>query len=219
MLRSVAGWMVLAWMLAGCSIWPGVQSEEQCTLGSLRQLDPRMTAGRPLTLLAYDIVGADGAVPDTQWETLHFLDHLGFRVSRCTARFETLGDVADYCQDWIQRRDAVAYEVDGLVIKVDHLATQTAMGVVGRAPRGAGEETGSRAGGSPPWQTALAPRSRDRPEHHGAGRNTVAPAGTPRRRPEHRGVDQDVTAHCPRFSLTGPLPFGRTSKSKISVGR
>jgi DNA ligase (NAD+) len=105
--------------------------------GSLRQLDPRVTAQRPLTLLAYAIVDADGTVPDTQWETLHYLHTLGFRISEYIARFESLDDVAAYCQDWVDRRETVTYEVDGLVIKVDHLPTQEAMGVVGRAPRGA----------------------------------------------------------------------------------
>jgi len=105
--------------------------------GSLRQLDPRVTAERPLTLLAYAIVDADGAVPDTQWKTLHYLRDLGFRVSDHIVRFESLDDVAAYCQGWIERRDTVPYEVDGLVIKVDQLATQEAMGMVGRAPRGA----------------------------------------------------------------------------------
>jgi DNA ligase (NAD+) len=105
--------------------------------GSLRQLDPRVTAGRPLTLLAYAIVDADGAVPHTQWETLRYLRNLGFRISEHIARFESLDDVAAYCQDWIDRRDTVSYEVDGLVIKLDDLFTQEAMGVVGRAPRGA----------------------------------------------------------------------------------
>jgi len=105
--------------------------------GSLRQLDPRITASRPITLLCYGIVEADGPVPPTQWETLAFLRALGFPVSRYIARFETLDEVIAYCEGWIDRRDTVPYEVDGLVIKVDHLATQAAMGVVGRAPRGA----------------------------------------------------------------------------------
>jgi DNA ligase (NAD+) len=105
--------------------------------GSLRQLDPRVTAERPLTLLAYDIVDADGPVPETQWETLAYLERLGFRVSEYAARFESLDEVVAHCEAWIDRRDAVPYEVDGLVIKVDDLATQEAMGVVGRAPRGA----------------------------------------------------------------------------------
>jgi DNA ligase (NAD+) len=106
------------------------------TAGSLRQLDPRITASRPITLLCYRIVEADGSVPPTQWESLAYLRALGFPVSEHVARFESLDEVVAYCERWIERRDAVPYEVDGLVIKVDDLATQAAMGVVGRAPRG-----------------------------------------------------------------------------------
>jgi DNA ligase (NAD+) len=104
--------------------------------GSLRQLDPRVTATRPITLLCYAIVDADGPVPGTQWETLAYLQALGFPVSEYNARFESLDDVVAYCEGWIDRRDTVPYEVDGLVIKVDDLAAREAMGVVGRAPRG-----------------------------------------------------------------------------------
>ena len=105
--------------------------------GSLRQLDPRVTASRPITLLCYAIVAADGAVPSTQWDTLDYLEALGFPLSEYIARFELLDQVVAYCEGWIDKRDTVPYEVDGLVIKVDDLATQAAMGVVGRAPRGA----------------------------------------------------------------------------------
>ena len=105
--------------------------------GSLRQLDPGVTAERPLTLLAYAIVDADGALPTTQWESLAYLRGLGFRVSDYVIRFEALEPLIAYCESWIDRRETVPYEVDGLVIKVDDLAAQEAMGVVGRAPRGA----------------------------------------------------------------------------------
>jgi len=105
--------------------------------GSLRQLDPRVTAERPLTILAYDVVTADGSVPTTQWETLAYLRTLGFRVPDATTRFESLDELIAYCDGWIGRRDALPYEADGLVIKVDDLGVQEAMGVVGRAPRGA----------------------------------------------------------------------------------
>jgi len=105
--------------------------------GSLRQLDPRITASRPITLLCYGIVEADGPVPPTQWKTLTYLRELGFPVSEYIARFETLDEVIAHCVGWIEKRDTVPYEVDGLVIKVDDLATQRAMGMVGRAPRGA----------------------------------------------------------------------------------
>jgi DNA ligase (NAD+) len=115
--------------------------------GSLRQLDSRITASRPITLLCYAIVpvaaivaatvAPDGAVPPTQWEALDYLRGLGFPVSEYVARFESLDEVVAYCEGWIEKRDTVPYEVDGLVIKVDDLATQAAMGMVGRAPRGA----------------------------------------------------------------------------------
>jgi DNA ligase (NAD+) len=104
--------------------------------GSLRQLDPRITASRPITLLCYAIVEAEGPVPSTQWETLAYLRDLGFPVSEYSARFESLDDVIAYCEGWVEKRDEVPYEVDGLVIKVDDLTAQAAMGVVGRAPRG-----------------------------------------------------------------------------------
>jgi len=104
--------------------------------GSLRQLDPRVTASRPITLLCYRVVAADGPVPSTQWETLDYLRELGFPVSVHVARFESLDEVVAYCEGWVARRDTVPYEVDGLVVKVDDLAMQAAMGVVGRAPRG-----------------------------------------------------------------------------------
>ncbi len=107
------------------------------TAGSLRQLDPRITATRPISLLCYAVVEADGPVPRTQWETLAYLRELGFPVSDHVARFEALDEVVAYCEGWIGKRDTAPYELDGLVIKVDDLATRAALGVVGRAPRGA----------------------------------------------------------------------------------
>jgi DNA ligase (NAD+) len=111
--------------------------------GSLRQLDPRITASRPITLLCYAIVDAEGlsssgddGPPSTQWETLAYLRDLGFPVSEYSARFESLDDVIAYCEGWVENRDAVPYEVDGLVIKVDDLRMRAAMGTVARAPRG-----------------------------------------------------------------------------------
>ena len=105
--------------------------------GSLRQLDPRITASRPISLLCYSIVEASGDVPATQWERLQFLKALGFPVSARVARFDDLDAVVVYCEGWVGRRDTVPYELDGLVVKVDDLATREALGVVGRAPRGA----------------------------------------------------------------------------------
>ena len=105
--------------------------------GSLRQLDPRITASRPIALLCYQIVGADGPVPSSQWEALAYLRELGFPISKYVVRLESLGEVIAHCEGWIAKRDTVPYEVDGLVIKVDDRATAVAMGTVGQAPRGA----------------------------------------------------------------------------------
>lgn len=105
--------------------------------GSLRQLDPGITATRPLVLLTYAIVSANGAVPVTQWETLQYLKALGFPVY----------DGAQYCKDiqevlarldaWMELRDRLPFEADGVVIKINDLRLADDLGVVGKDPRGA----------------------------------------------------------------------------------
>jgi DNA ligase (NAD+) len=105
--------------------------------GSLRQLDPRVTAQRPLAVFCYAVVDADGASLRTQWETLSYLRAMGFPVSHECQRFTDLDQVIAYCETWMERRDTLNYEVDGVVIKVDDLATQETLGVAGKDPRGA----------------------------------------------------------------------------------
>ncbi len=105
--------------------------------GTLRQLDPRIAASRPLRLFCYAIVVAEGEVPATQWERLQYLERLGFPVAPERARFEDLEEVIAYCQQMAGRRDTLPYEADGLVVKIDDLAVQEELGVVGKAPRGA----------------------------------------------------------------------------------
>ncbi len=117
---------------------PTFANPRNAAAGSLRQLDPRITRERPLFLYAYQIVTADGQVPATQWETLRYLQALGFPIADdVSRRFTSLEAVADYCERVAQQRNALPYEADGLVIKVDDLATQRALGVVGGRPRGA----------------------------------------------------------------------------------
>ncbi len=106
--------------------------------GSLRQLDPEVTAERPIFLYAYQIVVADEPLPPTQWESVQYLKALGFAVADDVNRhFEDLGAVADYCEKMMERRNTLPYEADGLVVKINDLDTQTALGVVGGRPRGA----------------------------------------------------------------------------------
>lgn len=106
--------------------------------GSLRQLDPTLTASRPLTLLVYQIVHAEGGdVPATQWETLAYLRALGFPVTDVARRFDNLEAAIAYTETWSTRRDELPYEADGMVIKLDDLSLAADLGFVGKDPRGA----------------------------------------------------------------------------------
>jgi DNA ligase (NAD+) len=106
--------------------------------GSLRQLDPALTASRPITLLVYQIVYAEGgSVPATQWETLEYLRALGFPVTDVARRFDTIEEAIAYAESWDQKRDELPYEADGMVIKMDDLTLAAELGFVGKDPRGA----------------------------------------------------------------------------------
>jgi len=105
--------------------------------GSLRQLDPRIAAARPLDLFCYAIVDTEGVEIATQWEVLAYLREMGFPVCEDVAKFGDLEEVITYCQQWMKKRDILNYEADGAVIKINDLRTQAALGFVGREPRGA----------------------------------------------------------------------------------
>ncbi len=113
--------------------------------GSLRQLDPSITATRPLTLLVYQIVAwqngpqdpPDLQDPRSQWELLGYLKSLGFPVTDTAQRFGSIAAAIDYTLTWDKRRDELPYEADGMVIKIDDLNLQEDLGFVGKDPRGA----------------------------------------------------------------------------------
>jgi DNA ligase (NAD+) len=103
--------------------------------GSLRQLDATITASRPLRFFAYGVGPVEGVTLRSQWETLSYLRALGFPVNPDARRLEAWDEVIAYCREWMARRDTLAYEADGVVIKVDRLAQQRELGVVAREPR------------------------------------------------------------------------------------
>jgi DNA ligase (NAD+) len=106
--------------------------------GSLRQLDPSITASRPLTLLVYQVVYSEGGdVPTNQWELLEWLMALGFPVTDAARRFPDLESAIAYTETWATRRDELPYEADGMVIKIDDLRLAADLGFVGKDPRGA----------------------------------------------------------------------------------
>lgn len=106
--------------------------------GSLRQLDPQLSASRPITLLVYQIVHAEGGtVPTSQWEILQYLKSLGFPVSDIPKRFDDLDSAIAYTETFNEGRDTLPYEADGMVIKIDDLTLAADLGFVGKDPRGA----------------------------------------------------------------------------------
>lgn len=117
---------------------PPFANARNTAAGALKQKDARITAQRPLTAYCYGIVAADGPVPATQWETLAYLRDLGFLTAHdVIRRFDNLDEVIAYIQEFETHRHDLPYEIDGLVIKVDDLATFRDLGVVGKDPRGA----------------------------------------------------------------------------------
>jgi DNA ligase (NAD+) len=105
--------------------------------GSLRQLDAAVTATRPLRLWAYQVIAAEGLEPSTQWEVLAALRRLGFPVVPESHRFDRFDALVAHCEAQGALREALPYETDGLVVKIDSLETQRRLGAVGNAPRGA----------------------------------------------------------------------------------
>jgi DNA ligase (NAD+) len=114
---------------------PLFASPRNSAAGSLRQLDPSVTASRPLDIFIYQLGWADGPVPESHWDTLHWLRDLGFRVNPHIARYEGLEPVVHHIREWEPKRESLDYEIDGIVVKIDALSLQRALGVVGREPR------------------------------------------------------------------------------------
>jgi len=104
--------------------------------GSLRQKDPRVTAGRELAFYAYQ-TGAEAGGPelDTHVDTLAWLTALGFPVNPRIEAIADLGGVQEFCSRMLADRHGLGYEIDGVVVKVDSLAQRAEMGATARAPR------------------------------------------------------------------------------------
>ncbi|MBM4405920.1 MAG: NAD-dependent DNA ligase LigA [Chloroflexi bacterium] len=104
--------------------------------GSLRQLDPRITASRPLDVFIYALGWAEGgAMPDSHWKTLAKFKELGFRTSGDSRLCKRLDEVQEFYNEWSTRRERLDYGTDGVVVKVNSLDLQKRLGDVGREPR------------------------------------------------------------------------------------
>ncbi|SFG99520.1 DNA ligase (NAD+) [Halopelagius inordinatus] len=103
-------------------------------VGTLRQLDPSVTADRPLSVFFYDVLDAS-AVPETQWETLSRLDAWGLPTNERVERVEDVADAIDYRDGLLADRESLNYEIDGTVLKVDAREKRDRLGATSRAVR------------------------------------------------------------------------------------
>ena len=103
--------------------------------GSLRQLDSRITAARPLSIWVYGTGYREGVAPDSHFETLEWLRERGFRTNPYAERLTSIEDVAAACAEWERRRAELDYEIDGIVIKVDSFDQQARLGALHERPR------------------------------------------------------------------------------------
>jgi DNA ligase (NAD+) len=105
------------------------------TAGTVRQLDPQVTAERPLSIWCYGTGGGEGIDFETHWEELEWLREHGFKVSDEVDRHERADEVVARCRWWEERRESLDFEIDGCVVKVDQRALWRELGVTGREPR------------------------------------------------------------------------------------
>jgi len=104
--------------------------------GSVRQLDPRITAKRPLDIYIYALGWAEGkATPLTHWETMGYLKSLGFKVNPNNRLLTNIEQVSEFYNNWVEKRESLPYEADGVVVKVDSLNLQERLGNIGHEPR------------------------------------------------------------------------------------
>jgi len=104
--------------------------------GSVRQLDPRITAQRPLDIFIYGLGWAEGkAVPETHWEIMQYLKSLNFKINPNIALCRTIDEAKAYYAKWVKNEEALPYEADGVVVKINSIPFQVELGNVGREPR------------------------------------------------------------------------------------
>ena len=119
---------------------PAFINARNAASGTLKQKDSRITASRPLSCFVYGIVDGRGIpayVWDKQWEMLGYLRDLGFLIAPGSAYYPTLDTILAEIPTWESSRDALDFEIDGIVIKVNDLRLSRELGVVGKDPRGA----------------------------------------------------------------------------------
>ncbi|HBT46804.1 MAG TPA: DNA ligase (NAD(+)) LigA [Peptococcaceae bacterium] len=115
---------------------PVFANPRNAAAGSLRQLDPKVTASRTLGLFVYQVLYTEEPEPATQMEALDYLAGLGFPVNPYRLHCRHAGEVLEVVEEWTtEKRAALPYEIDGLVIKVNSVALQRVLGATAKSPR------------------------------------------------------------------------------------
>ncbi len=109
--------------------------------GSVRQLDPRVTAKRPLDIYIYGLGYSEGEragereMPPTHWETMEYLKSMGFKINPYNTHVSDISGADNYYLRWVKERENLEFDADGIVIKVNSLELQRELGTVGHDPR------------------------------------------------------------------------------------
>ena len=114
---------------------PTFANPRNAAAGALRQLDPRITAGRPLAMFCYGVGNVEGVTFQTHWDVLQSLGRWGFRINPHIEQCHGIDAALAYYERLSQEREELPYEIDGVVIKVNALALQEALGTRSRSPR------------------------------------------------------------------------------------
>ena len=114
---------------------PRFANPRNAAAGTLRQLDPAITARRRLGMFAYDAMVGERKAFATHWEALEWMDRAGFRVNPHRALCDSIDRVIDFCNEMEAKREELDYEIDGVVVKINSTAMQEDFGATGKAPR------------------------------------------------------------------------------------
>lgn len=114
---------------------PPFANPRNAAAGSLRQLDPKVTASRTLGVFCYQVLECQGVEINTQKEALDMLRELGFSVQEENKLCQDIEEVIAYCNQWIEKRHTLNYEIDGMVVKVNPLHLHDILGSTAKSPR------------------------------------------------------------------------------------
>ncbi len=114
---------------------PRFANPRNAAAGSLRVLEPQITASRRLDYYTYFLLAEGQPIFDSHWESLESMAHMGFKVNPERKLCADIDAVLAFCNHWGERREELPYEIDGVVVKVDSIPQQGALGFTAKAPR------------------------------------------------------------------------------------